>query len=236
MIENLDSKYTSTGNYLIAFIDVLGIKNRIRNNLKETLELLWLINNFLLSSQNDNKELVVRSFSDNYIIVLKVNDNDFPEKLSLIFNVVGNLVSRGLYLYNCLLRGAITFGELHIDDQIVLGPALVSAYQLESEVATYPRIIIEKGLLSKKITEASDRHNDYTDYIFQDCDSKWCLNCLKFLQKYESVFRNNLKGHVISQIFEAERMGSESIKIKTQWLINYVNSYYEQNYNFKLIK
>ena len=48
MIENLDSKYTSTGNYLIAFIDVLGIKNRIRNNLKETLELLWLINNFLL--------------------------------------------------------------------------------------------------------------------------------------------------------------------------------------------
>lgn len=48
--------------------------------------------------------------------------------------------------------------------------------------------------------------------------------------------RNNLKGHFISQIFEAERMGSESIKIKTQWLINYVNSYYEQNYNFKLIK
>lgn len=124
MIEGLDLKYTSTGDYILAFIDVLGIKNKVKDNLHETLETLWLINNFLLSMQSKYKELVVRTFSDNYLVALKNNESDFATNFSIINNIIGDLVNRGLRVYNVLIRGAIVRGELHLDDQIVLGPAL----------------------------------------------------------------------------------------------------------------
>jgi hypothetical protein len=42
-----------------------------------------------------------------------------------------------------LIRGAITIGDIVHDDSIVFGPALNRAYELESQQAIYPRIILD---------------------------------------------------------------------------------------------
>lgn len=41
------------------------------------------------------------------------------------------------------MRGAVTVGAIHHDQHIVFGPALNRAYELESKVAFYPRILID---------------------------------------------------------------------------------------------
>lgn len=41
------------------------------------------------------------------------------------------------------LRGAVTIGLLHHDEDIVFGPALNRAYELESRHAIFPRIILD---------------------------------------------------------------------------------------------
>lgn len=57
-----------------------------------------------------------------------------------------------------LVRGGIARGQLIHDRTMVVGPAMVRAYQLESKEAKYPRIIIEKDL--KEQIEA-----DIEDYV-----------------------------------------------------------------------
>ncbi|MCE2706563.1 MAG: hypothetical protein LW807_05745 [Proteobacteria bacterium] len=47
-----------------------------------------------------------------------------------------------------LLRGGITKGLLHHNKNKVFGDALIDAYELESKVANYPRIIISKKLIN----------------------------------------------------------------------------------------
>ncbi len=236
MIEGLDLKYTSTGDYILAFIDVLGIKNKVKDNLHETLETLWLINNFLLSMQSKYKELVVRTFSDNYLVALKNNESDFANNFSIINNIIGDLVNRGLRVYNVLIRGAIVRGELHLDDQIVLGPALIKAYELESEIAIYPRILVEKSILNERLTQKQIRDNEYTDYFFQDTDLWWCLNSLKFCKDtIEQALRERLKHNILKQMEEAEKGGNQRVKAKILWLKNYVNCYYMQNHGCLLI-
>lgn len=50
-----------------------------------------------------------------------------------------------------LLRGGISIGQLFIDDVMVWGEALLNAYYLEDKVANYPRIIIDKNIVSEII-------------------------------------------------------------------------------------
>lgn len=236
MITGLDAKYINSEDYTVAFIDVLGVKNRVKKNLTETLESLWLINHYLLKEQSKNKQLIIRSFSDNYLLALKNDGANDASNFSLISNTVGNLANRCLRLYNILIRGAIVKGKLHIDNQIVLGPALIKAYQLESEVAIYPRIIIDDQILSNKFTSLSARNNDYTGGLFQDTDLLWCLNSLKFCNDLiEQTFRENLKNNIYQQIKEAQETKNERVLAKILWLKNYINSFYQQNYNILLI-
>ena len=47
------------------------------------------------------------------------------------------------------VRGAVVLGKLYWpekDENIILGPAMIDAYNLESTVAIYPRIVINEGL------------------------------------------------------------------------------------------
>jgi hypothetical protein len=46
------------------------------------------------------------------------------------------------------IRGAVTVGLIHHDEHIVFGPALNRAYELESKVAIYPRILIDAPALA----------------------------------------------------------------------------------------
>lgn len=50
-----------------------------------------------------------------------------------------------------LSRGGIAVGELYHQNGIIYGPALLTAYQLESQAATYPRIVLEKDALTKSL-------------------------------------------------------------------------------------
>ena len=49
------------------------------------------------------------------------------------------MMSKGI-----LLRGGITVGQLCHKDNIVYGPAMVEAYELESKSAIYPRVIVSE--------------------------------------------------------------------------------------------
>jgi hypothetical protein len=64
---------------------------------------------------------------------------------------VGNLMRHARWLQNDLVaegffvRGGLTLGSLHLDEHVLFGPALVEAYELESNVAVHPRIVLSRA-------------------------------------------------------------------------------------------
>ena len=40
------------------------------------------------------------------------------------------------------IRGAISIGQLYMDEDIIFGPALMEAYRAEQKLAVYPRVIL----------------------------------------------------------------------------------------------
>jgi hypothetical protein len=43
-----------------------------------------------------------------------------------------------------LVRGGIAKGQLHHTAKVVFGPALIEAYRLESQIAKFPRILLDR--------------------------------------------------------------------------------------------
>ena len=235
VVEGLDPKYTQVDRYIVAFFDVLGVKNKYKQDDISTLGDLWWINHYLLKEQFKNKKIVIKTFSDNFLLAIKTTELTQAEDFNDIGNVVGNLYSQCLRMYGILIRGAIVVGNMHIDENIVLGDALIKAYKLESEVAIYPRIIVDRELI--KVKSNYSMQYSLSGALFQDADLQWCLNGLRFCNELmEKSFKPYLVSNITKQYELANKTNDDRVLSKINWVINYVNSYYYQNYNEILLK
>ncbi|MBO6906204.1 MAG: hypothetical protein JJ865_14730 [Parvibaculum sp.] len=66
-----------------------------------------------------------------------------------------------------LLRGAVTIGDLLHDDRHVVGPGMVAAYEMESQRAIMPRVIIDPAVLDIAREHRGDLHtpDDEEGYV-----------------------------------------------------------------------
>lgn len=66
-----------------------------------------------------------------------------------------------------LVRGAVTLGELYHTKKHIVGPAMVRAYELESEIAKVPRVIIDSAVLDAARKYRDDMHtpDDEEEYV-----------------------------------------------------------------------
>ena len=66
-----------------------------------------------------------------------------------------------------LLRGAVTSGKLSHTDDLVVGPAMVRAYEMESELAEFPRVIVDRHVIKTGIEHHASHHGpeDELKYI-----------------------------------------------------------------------
>lgn len=147
-----------------AFVDILGFSELIKNTSspKAIIDALNKVKDIAEHTQpqhaprpapsvvsHDDIELKVSVsyFSDS--IVLSVLGNE-PWALTQILNWAFYLTAELLTSHNLLVRGGIAKGKLYHKDNIVFGPALIRAHQLEMS-ANYPRIILDKEIVEKAI-------------------------------------------------------------------------------------
>lgn len=172
--------------YVIMFLDILGYKNMIAS-LKNENEYLGRVHTLmsLLSkyietyTQEVDEKTECRLnlsrfksmiFSDN-ILFFAPYDSEI-DMLNLANNLVYGL-SQFLFQYtksNIFFRGAITAGQLFYDEKLhfVFGTGLIRAYELESNVAIYPRIVIDACLKPSPILAGWAQDQDgiwYADYL-----------------------------------------------------------------------
>ncbi len=142
---------------IVAFVDILGFKNEIEKktinpssnieNEKETeriYDFISLLNkDFVKRNTSDDSTYRVSQFSDSLVISYSVS-----EKASVFWILMSLLYLHLDAIYHGLLiRGAVTFGKLIHDDEHLFGPAMDEAYKMESEIANFPRIIVNQKLI-----------------------------------------------------------------------------------------
>lgn len=147
-----------------AYIDILGFSEKIVGNdlaffslyldtLKTELEHIEDVHD--LSGKQGFKNFELKIFTDNFVFGHPWFDQFGESELGNIFEVLSH-IQFTFAKANIFIRGAISISDLYMDENIVLGPALIESYKLESEKAVNPRI-----LLSKEVVTIVKEHINY---------------------------------------------------------------------------
>ncbi len=163
----MDDKITYNEKY-VAFLDILGFKDKIKNSsLEESIELINIINNetrFSLNSvQRINKglgvDISVRAFSDCFSISTSF---DIEQLIWSLIQIQRNLVFKSVFV-----RGGLSSGRHFENERMIFSKGLVYAYEL-AESDKYPRILVDNAM----VTTISG------DYLMQLSDRKYFINYL----------------------------------------------------------
>lgn len=173
----------------VGFLDVLGFADLVSRSERDADTLINLINAMHAVDPAQIRSRVSKwaqpseyfgasVFSDSIIIY----DEPTPQGL---WSIVGRIctISMKLAQYGALARGALTRGKLHYSktrrNQVVFGPALVKAVQLEETVAKYPRVLIARDVFEDSQRYAAEHdwaRELHQGFLVQDYDGPIHIN------------------------------------------------------------
>ena len=251
-----DLKYHKS---LVIFIDILGTKDN------DSFDSLFKVNKLFRKltkeqEEQDNKEhnlhriykRTIFSFSDCAYIIYDYKDevDNFRKnyiELSFValyntLDMLDRLISEG-YIF----RGGITFGDVYYvkNENIVFGPAIAEAYELESKYAKNPRVLIQDNFARKilKLNNISNknllRHKkflvkkgipeyallDNGEIIKQDIDDKKYY--LNYLNRFDTSNYRNI-------ILDSNGIRELTIDNIVDIIIKKMEKFYSEN-NFKVL-
>ena len=242
---------------VVAFIDILGYEDlvleseaskrphdfliHLRNSLSNAIRYLdenIRENGLILQPLFKKDPYRIRVFTDNIVIGYPVW-NDAEAELGRVFSLLAifqlEMVTHGLFL-----RGAISVGDLFIDDTVVFGNGLIEAYRGERDKARDPRII-----LTDSATKAVEQHLTYYTYrsqspqardLFIDADGQYFLNYLDTIliaEEEHGPFYEELDKHkqAVENCLNKYR-SRPAIWSKYAWAANYHNYFCDQSSHF----
>lgn len=223
--QSIDKYDRKTELFIVAYIDILGATNRIKDNDKSELQMNILYNLYKFSIETtravqieENKDVQFKIFSDNIIIAKKISD----DKEQRVKDIRSLLMCAGHFQelaasssVGWMLRGGITIGKFFIDDLMVWGDALVKAYYLEDNVAIYPRIVIDNS-----IVQEIEKEEELMEYLRRDADNLYFLNflnnchfCGRYLKEGFEMMKKEVNGCYSEKLYQ-----------KFCWHMNFVNA------------
>lgn len=181
---------------IVAFVDVMGIKDRINTSVKPQDFKMYSILFYMFANQPFAEgKLKISMFSDCMYIVSE------KENIDLVICLLANFAHKMLFNnlpvisfnkdgthteenhFDCFkLRGGITFGKVCLFDEegkksgvnlnsnILFGKGITKAYELESKESIYPRIIVDDSFLNLIDTNGKT-YSDY--YLIKDTGNKY---------------------------------------------------------------
>ena len=221
---------------IVAFVDILGFKNKINASVTSSIELekiyRALSRIYRLKTENyssgflNQKEsgVEVSTFSDSAVISYPaVGDNLFYLIMELIW------LQLDLAQADVLLRGGLTIGPLFHNEALVYGPAMNRAYEIESTIAKYPRIVVDEPAIMQYIKGVKGDTYDIQDLgslLDRDTDKLYYVNMLTQSQEFNDPgtqyrpWLTNLK-HVIVEGLKAKDI---NVREKYEWLRDKFNA------------
>lgn len=223
--ENADNYDRETTEYIVAYLDLMGVATRMKNDVNAQKIAMNKLHNLYTFNMNSSKEIAMEGykdiqfkiFSDNIIIAKKLSGDPKTrtQDIKCLFNCVANFQCASVTdCVGWLVRGGISIGKLYIDETMVWGQALLRTYELENSIAIFPRVIIDSNILSELLD-----NDELKEYLSKDFDNMHFLNYLyiqhfggRFLENGFRLMVNELNGRYSDRVYQ-----------KLYWHMNYVN-------------
>ncbi len=131
----------------VLFLDLLGVRHMSRS--EQAAQHLAAITRAISGSYRDflrpDSSWPAALFSDAFVLAVPIErpEDEHAAVLGLITQAALlqlELAGQGLFV-----RGGLALGQFHIHNGLIFGAALVDAYELESEHAVHPRVILDKA-------------------------------------------------------------------------------------------
>lgn len=160
---------------ITAFIDILGFKELIldlekrpdlHKQIHRALEYLKHYKNIAGDETTTLRDLKISMFSDSLAVSAPC------DKFLDVIWACGWLSAQLLYI-GILTRGGIAKGNMVHQDDFLYGRGLIDAYEIESKVANYPRIVLAPELLERITPQVKN-------FLRADADGLWFINSFKF--------------------------------------------------------
>lgn len=198
---------------IVFFMDILGFKNLIKSNQKSENIASILSECYNVFPKDNYSRVKISHFSDSVIISLPPELNKENGNIFNLLNYLSILQKNLVYKHDTLIRGGICLGKIYHDKKFVFGEGVNQSYQMESELAIYPRIIVDNSVISawknnmyndKNFGEESDEKyinqfikkdfdgRNYLDYI-EDNNLDDLSDYIDFLNKLKTFIETNLK-------------------------------------------
>ena len=238
---------------VFAFVDILGYRDLIetaggqadQQNLLERLHgalsssQKWLGDGHLPESERISggpDRFSLKAFTDNIAIGWPIvrRRGEGEGELGAAFRDLAHfqltMVNAGFFV-----RGAVSVGDVYVDEIAVFGEALVDAYHGESELARDPRIVLTESA-RRHVRVHLDRYRyrheaPQNRVLIRDTDGRWFLNYLDALVVPGlDPFFDELETHrasVQSRLEEYRR--KPAIFSKYAWTAVYHNYFCEQH-------
>jgi len=207
-------------NRVIAFIDILGFSEVVKNQEKAQL---------ILNALTEIKKEIDKQFASECFTkfqgVLDTQITAFSDSVvisgypSQVMPVYGNACtfSRLLIERGFLCRGAISVGELYHNNGILFGQAFIDAYNAEKQRAIYPRIILDKEVITL-IEDSESFKNEFLNLIRNDFDNELFIDLFKFYEVF--MGQGNEVKNKLKEIASPQENHDKSVAQKINWLIN----------------
>jgi hypothetical protein len=223
----------------VAFIDILGFRDIIARSTYEppeiTIEKILSALNYpgpvakgkmLIGKVGDISESNHKAtqFSDNIVISTDHNEAGLLYLVDHIEHIVFNLLKLGFFC-----RGGISSGPLYHNKNIVFGPAMVEAYDLERYKAVHPRVILSENVARFACSMNASQGTVMMRKIYK-CEDYYMVHALRLLAlalgipggsgKFEMDYLN-IWLHLRK---EMSRLSNPEEKKKIKWFKKYFES------------
>jgi hypothetical protein len=156
-------------NSYVAFLDVLGFKNMVFSQKKSDKDKLdsyfKIVHQTIgyLQGIKTKREIGYIVISDSIILTMPQGENrdEMMNNLRELCVAIGVLQSN-LALNDIWMRGAISSGKTYFNraNNQIVGPAYITAYELEQNKAIFPRVILDSKIIRElNFTSSSDLIN-----------------------------------------------------------------------------
>lgn len=229
---------------VVLFLDILGFRALIKQRKEAELMDVLRIPAELQKQYpfNGNTSMQLTAFSDSIVVSDLVGDGFGNQTILhyasyLWFQLLG---------HGIMARGGIASGELHHEQGRVFGPAMNEAYELESEFAIYPRIVLSDAVVQGAFNSINAEHPNpetkrlMSQMLRRDFDGIWHVHVLApvalrprdFYPKKVADKPGEPVTHTLEEVNQVTREkieavlkgrpnGNLRVSMKYDWLSNY---------------
>lgn len=215
---------------VIAFLDLLGVTNQIKESAKDDQD-----ESELIRKMKDIKATFARFFDGvESMQALYVSDSLICscdiEHLTLAMENLATFQWTVLTEFRTLLRGAVEYGKVYVDDEgtQIIGPAYLDAYNRQEHDAIFPRVIIGETILTD-IKDKDKIYESIKDKIFKSEDGESFIDYLEYRLQLngrdevkKQLCERGIYNYLTSNYDVYNKTPQLRIRSKYAWTINYI--------------